>query len=317
MDPSLAGRAALDKGIFRVTSSHVFPEFSRMAQAVMPIFVRHIQPVDQILPIDRTKADFLRFVDWIHLNRNRISNGSKTAIQVRRTAGIDYKYTPYSIKESLDPFLLEAGLEPVVQNPDSVISIFLGQSDAYLGISKPEENLSDWPGGAIRFRRDDNQTSRSRFKLEEAFLVFQIPVETCREALDLGSAPGGWTSFLLDCGLHVTAVDTGQMESDLLRHPNLTFIQANSSEVTFEPDSFDIITCDMSWDPIHTANIVLNVAPCLRKDGILLITIKLMHKKILKTIEGFLRVLEPEFNLKRVKQLFHNRDEVTAYLIKK
>ncbi|MFC4766967.1 SAM-dependent methyltransferase [Effusibacillus consociatus] len=317
IDPSLKNRSGLDRGIFRVRSDLSFSPFSQNVRAGKPIFTRHIQPIDEIQEIDRTKEDFLRFIEMQNKLISTVSPGTKIAIQVRRVGGLDFGYTTYGVKEALDPFLLEKGAVPVVQNPDIVMSIFLTGSQAYFGMSTPIENLSDWPGGAVRFRREENQASRSRFKLEEACVVFGIQLSAYNRALDLGAAPGGWTSFLLDQGLQVTAVDTGAMNPELLENPNLEFVKANTAEVFFEEDSFDMMTCDMSWDPLHTAKIVNRLAPCLRKDGVLVVTIKLMHKKIFKTVEEFVRILEPEFEKIQVKQLFHNRDEVTAYLIKK
>lgn len=315
-DPSLSKRIGLDPGVFRVTTELSFLTFSEQVQSANPIFTRHLQPVDEIIPIDRTKEDLNRFIDLFQTQSNRIQPGQKVAVQVRRSHHSDYGYTTYGVKEALDPFISVKDAVSTIQHSDLIVSLYVTEKDAYFGISTPVHNLSDWPGGAVRFRRVENQASRSRFKLEEACIVFGIQIEQFVQALDLGAAPGGWTSFLLDHGLNVTAVDTGELDPQFREHPNLTFLQENVSDVEFSESTFDILTCDMSWDPFRTAQMIQGLASTIKKGGVAIVTIKLMHKKILKTIEEFLKILEPEFTRVQVKQLFHNRDEVTAFLRK-
>ena len=42
-----------------------------------------------------------------------------------------------------------------------------------------------------------------------------------------------------------------------------------------------------------------------------------MHKKPLQTIRDVIAKLETAFELRKAKQLFHNRDEITLYLVKR
>ncbi|MGG3572586.1 SAM-dependent methyltransferase [Bacillus gobiensis] len=65
--------------------------------------------------------------------------------------------------------------------------------------------------------------SRAKFKLLEAEVKFNINYNDYSSALDIGAAPGGWTSLLLEKGLKVTAIDPSNLHPDLLRNPNLTF----------------------------------------------------------------------------------------------
>ncbi|BCJ86198.1 SAM-dependent methyltransferase [Effusibacillus dendaii] len=314
IDSTLTGRNGLQPGVFLIKSNLPFSLFSETIQRSKPIFTRHIQPVDLQIDIDRSKDDFLKLIQAVKDQMNRIPPTSKVAVQVRRHPGVNYGYTKYGMKEALDPILTENGYSPSIQQPDFVISILMGEHIAYFGISQAQENLSDWPGGAIRFQRQENQLSRSRFKLEEACLTFGIPIHTFKNALDLGASPGGWTSFLLDQGLHVTAVDTSLLDSSLMDHPHLTFVRENASDTDFPANSFDILTCDMSWSPQNTAKILVKLEPSLQKNGIVILTIKLLQKKIRKTIQEVLKLLQPAYETLQVKQLFHNRDEVTAYL---
>ena len=65
------------------------------------------------------------------------------------------------------------------------------------------------------------------------------------------------------------------------------------------------------------SKLVLDQTDALVSGATAIITIKLMHKKPLQTIREVIGKLTAEFELKKAKQLFHNRDEITLYLVKK
>lgn len=110
---------------------------------------------------------------------------------------------------------MSLGAEFTVQEPAWVISVYADGEALYAGVSRPEDNLSSWNGGMIRFRKEDGQISRAKFKLMEAEKEFAIPFSSFRNAVDIGASPGGWTSFLLERGLKVTAVDPALMHESL------------------------------------------------------------------------------------------------------
>ncbi len=61
-----------------------------------------------------------------------------------------------------------------MRHPVQVVSVVLAPDEAFLGVSRAIDNLSDWAGGARRFRRDPDQISRAEFKLLEALEVFAL-----------------------------------------------------------------------------------------------------------------------------------------------
>lgn len=187
----------------------------------------------------------------------------------------------------------------------------------YMGCSLPKDNLSDWPGGAVRFRKDEGLISRAAFKLLEAERAFDLPLNRFSNALDLGAAPGGWTSVLLDRGLKVTAVDPAEMDPSLELHPNLRHMRRNAADVSFAPGSFDLLVCDMSWDPYHTCRIVSELAHVLSAGASGIITLKLMYRKPFQSIQDLMEDYSHEFDIRKVKQLFHNREEVTMWVKRK
>jgi len=136
-------------------------------------------------------------------------------------------------------------------------------------------------------------------------------------ALDLGAAPGGWTQELLSRGLQVLAVDTGELDPRLAGVPGLRFLQANVKHLRLSPqDQFDLITCDMSWDPIFTAKLVNGLVGHLRSGGQVIMTVKLMGKKPLPVIERVLNLLDKRLRVSHAQHLWHNRQEITLHLLK-
>lgn len=185
-----------------------------------------------------------------------------------------------------------------------------------MGYSRPAENLSDWAGGAIRYQKEEGQISRAKFKLLEAEQRFGFSLAQFHDALDVGAAPGGWTSLLLERGLKVTAIDPAKLSPTLKGNPRLTFLQKNASEVKLNSEQFDLLVCDMSWNPKQTAKLVGDLLYAVKTGGTLILTVKLMHRKAFQTVREVMSLLDDKVTLLQGKQLFHNREELTLYLLK-
>lgn len=277
-----------------------------------PIFIRHMNYVDLILDsgigLDGLAEAAKGYMGML--------SGKKTAVQVRKCmaeSGPD----PIAVKNAFDEVLADMDAIPEIKEPEMIISILFCDDKCYMGLGTPDENISAWSGGMMHFRKTEEDISRARYKLMEAIKTFNIDMAGLHSALDLGAAPGGWTSVLLEQGLKVTAVDTGDMDERLNRYPGFRFIRTNAAELELEKDSFDILTSDMSWNPKNTARIILDASQYLKTGGTAVITLKLMGEKVRKTIREVLAIYEEVFQVLGVRQLFHNRDEVTVYLRKR
>jgi len=309
-----------------------------------PVFLRHIQPVfvkmrtgggredlnglSQIMPDLLSQAAYhLRSGHGQALSRGGSAEGglaagmfllhAKIAVQIRKHEMAGPDYTPDQLKQTIQAYLSQHfQCQPVVRDADWILSVYLAPDTVYLGISRPDHNLSDWSGGAMRFAREEGQVSRAKFKLLEAERKFSLDLSQFRKALDIGAAPGGWTSLLLERGLEVTAVDPAALSPSLLGHPRLTFLQSKADEVQFPPDSFDLLVCDMSWSPRQMIKIVRGLLYALQGGGTAIITLKLMHGKPFRAIRETVSAFSPALRLRKAKQLFHNRNELTLYLVK-
>ncbi len=178
-----------------------------------------------------------------------------------------------------------------------------------LGVVASAEALSLSPGGRHRMRRGEGP-SRAAMKLEEALDWLGLAPGKSELCVDLGAAPGGWTQRLLERGARVWAVDPGALRPELFRQKKLRHFQ--QSAFAFQPDEpADWLFCDMAWRP-------LEVAQLLAKWGrhgwatMLVANLKLPMKDKLPALWRARATLE-EGGWKdvRVRQLYHDRDEVT------
>jgi 23S rRNA (cytidine2498-2'-O)-methyltransferase len=281
-----------------------------------PIFLRHLQAVDHTIDITGAAAD-LELLSAMLRSALPSVKGQRTAVHIRRNAKTAFQYSAADTKAALDAVLEEIGAEPAIKDPEMIVAIYASPDKLYIGFGTPREMLSDWPGGAVRFQREEGQVSRAKFKLLEAEKTFDLQYAKHQKALDIGAAPGGWTSLLLERGLRVTAIDPAELHPSLLAYPTLTYLKRNASEVKLPAASFDLLVCDMSWSPMMMCRLVLDLEPALTKGATAIITVKLMHKKPMQTIRDVISRMSTAFILQKAKQLFHNREEITLYLTKK
>lgn len=280
-----------------------------------PVFLRHMFPVHLEFPGECGEDDIRRMAGFL-LKQDHLA-GSRISVQVRKTENSQWQSSPGTLRERLTEELAPLDAEFTVQDPEWIISVFAGEEQWYAGVSRPEANLSDWNGGAIRFQREEGQISRAKFKLLESEQHFDIPFSSFTKALDIGAAPGGWTSFLLERGLHVTAVDPAQMHDSLKGHPKLRVLSKNASDVKFKANEFDLIVCDMSWSPKQMARLVTGLLYSLKPGGTAVVTVKLLTKKPMALIKEITAIFEESrMQIQGAKQLVHNRDEITLYMIK-
>ncbi|UHA73101.1 SAM-dependent methyltransferase [Paenibacillus sp. 481] len=298
------------------------------------IFVRHLQPV-QATFVDKNAAqqaepadvdggaeveaalwqttELLECLNTVMAAREWTLEGKSIAVHVRRSgAGSDERQLRDATVQAIEQLNGTHNL----QAAELVVSLYIHDGVVYAGLSTPEENGSDWSGGAMRFQREDGQISRAKFKLLEAEKTFGLDFSAYHTALDIGAAPGGWTSLLLERGVFVTAVDPAKMHPSLMDHPNLQYYGKNAADVAFESNEFDLLVCDMSWSPKVTAQLVYQLLDAVKPGGTVIVTLKLMHKKPLQTIRDVTEMYEQHLHILRAKQLFHNRDEITLYMMK-
>lgn len=280
-----------------------------------PFFLRHLFPVSSVVALSGAHEPEAIARGCARIVPSPRTNGAKVSVQCR-LLGEGREYRAVDVKRAIDAVLTAKGYAPEIRHPDYIVSVVVAPNKAYCGWSTPAQNLSRWNGGAVHYGQAANSFSRARHKLEEAVEALEINLNVVHKALDLGAAPGGWSSFLLSRGITVTAVDTGELEESLLKEPRLTFLKQNAFELRLPQNSFDLITCDMSWDPLRTSSLLLRLSPMLRPGGSLVMTVKFMGYRPLPLVAEVTNKLARVFTLVRGRHLWHNREELTLYLTK-
>lgn len=315
----------LDEGVYLVTIGETFWELAQRWMSKPPIFVRHICPVLETVPLNLDSSDIESIQKSLIENIAPFVDAEETfSIQSRTFGKLPFKR--FDINTALSQAVTEStGAKLDVRKPTQIISVLcVGpdeqggedlQAAAYLGISLASQNLSDWAGGMRRFAREEGQISRSEFKLLEAIEVFNIELPPRGVALDLGASPGGWTRVLRQHEQYVTAIDPGELDPRVradrsVRHKRIiaeTYLES-------EPDTFDIVVNDMRIDARDSARLMNAYAPYIYIHGSALVTLKLPEQGREAIVDHALNILGQAYSIEGVRHLFHNRSEVTVYL---
>jgi hypothetical protein len=176
-------------------------------------------------------------------------------------------------------------------------------------------DLSPWPAGVAPVAIDRGPPSRAYQKLEEALAWMGTapgPGDTC---VDLGAAPGGWTATLLKRGARVLAVDRAPLAPPLARHERVAMVLGNA--FNYAPAApVDWLVSDVICEPARSIALVgrwLELGLCRH----LVVTVKFKGRGgygILDTLPPLLARARPGFA--RIKQLAHNKNEVTVMVRK-
>jgi 23S rRNA (cytidine2498-2'-O)-methyltransferase len=200
---------------------------------------------------------------------------------------------------------------------------FLDSTTAYLGTSAPG-NAAPWLMGIPRLKFPAGAPSRSTLKLEEAFLTFvgdpERELRPAMTAVDLGAAPGGWTWQLVKRHIRTIAVDNGPLDPALLDSGIVEHLRVDGFRYR-PPKPVDWLVCDMVEQPGRIAALVADwFAAGLA--GRIIFNLKLPMKKRFEEVERARAMIEARaekagipYRL-RFKQLYHDRAEVTGYLIR-
>jgi 23S rRNA (cytidine2498-2'-O)-methyltransferase len=243
--------------------------------------------------------------------------GNKTVgVQARSVADVSAKPRG-ALLDAVHKAVDDSGAVRANGIPDFALSVILTFDEIMLGLSPASLNLSSFAGGNRSYKRTDELISRSEFKLLEAFEVFDIHLSGGK-ALDLGGAPGGWSRILSGSGFTVVTVDPAELDERLKDVINITHVKATAqqylSKISNSDIAFDFLANDMKMESSLSARLVSQFLPYLKPDAYVILTLKLLPGKYLKQIYNAQRILESRFEIIGIRQLFHNRNEVTVCL---
>jgi len=310
----------IDGGAGLLEYAGTFAEFSGLIREKRLIFVRHIFPAEYIIPymdiidifIDIEKQSQIGELIFIRDFIRRMDKGKSFSVQIR-AANDNKSYEPSEIKQKISDYFKSGGFIENKRYPEQIITVFISDDSAYVGLSQAEENLSIWSGGMRHYAMREDTISRAGFKLMEAFEAYPIVFRKDSVALDLGAAPGGWTKVLIDNGLRVVAVDPVPLSPLLQKNENVEFYNGRAHDYIKKSNrTFDLIVNDMSMNIMTSINFVLSLKHRLRGRGHVIITFKLTKHDRLSKIKDGIKLLSKDFDVVFIKQLFHNRSEITV-----
>jgi len=201
---------------------------------------------------------------------------------------------------------------------------FTDSHHVHIGIS-PVGNSADDAMGIPRLKMPGSAPSRSTLKLDEAIHWFLTPDQQAdlfhsgMTAVDLGAAPGGWTWQLVQRGCHVTAIDNGPMQDDLMKTGMVEHLKTDA--FTYLPENkIDWLVCDMAERPMHVSRLIARWFTS-KKCKQAIFNLKLPMKKRLLNVHDCIDLLKQklsEANLEykiQAKQLYHDREEITVCIV--
>ncbi len=181
---------------------------------------------------------------------------------------------------------------------------------AAVGHVPARQAVSIAAGGRTRMKRTSEAPSRAAMKLDEAIEWYGVSPGKGDLCVDLGSAPGGWTRRLLERGARVWSVDPANLAPDVAKQPKLKHFKESAFQ--FEPhEPADWLFCDMAWRPLEVAQMIAKWARRGWASQVIS-NIKLPMKDKLPMLVRVRATLEEAgWAHVRIRQLYHDRDEVT------
>lgn len=328
--------ATLAPGVLLAESGVPFSVLAAHWRSEPPIFVRHMMPVQAILPLGGHVGDPAFLARALPPLLPPLDPTLPFSVQTRLLTALPYK--PFDVNTTLAEALSSEGGPPLdVRAPQQIVSVVCAEAPlrqqegvwmiasaeenrkprlaALASVSLAAENLSSWAGGMRRFAREEGQISRAEFKLLEAFEVFGLDLPPRGVALDLGASPGGWTRVLRRRGQYVTAVDPGELDPRLANDRGVRHLRMTAEQYLRQgPDLYDLIVNDMRMDARDSARLMVAFAPYLRPHGWALMTLKLPEQQRRPVLEQAFAILRKGYRIVGARQLFHNRSEITVWL---
>ncbi|MBE9563632.1 MAG: 23S rRNA (cytidine(2498)-2'-O)-methyltransferase RlmM [Proteobacteria bacterium] len=198
---------------------------------------------------------------------------------------------------------------------------FTDSLNVMIGIA-PIDNSDANPMGITRLKMPGAAPSRSTLKLDEAIKWFLSDVQQSQllkpglTAVDLGAAPGGWSWQLVQRGCHVTAIDNGPMQTELMKTGMVEHFKTDA--FTYTPTrKVDWLVCDMAERPLHVSRLIARwFTSSYCRNAIF--NLKLPMKKRLINVQECLALIEQQLSQEHIKyiiqakHLYHDREEITV-----
>lgn len=200
-----------------------------------------------------------------------------------------------------DPLEAERIAQVWVVDPETVVT----------GFTHIHDCLSIHPGGRPPRDETENEVSKSSVKLKEAFAWLNLSPSKGETVVDLGAAPGGWTSVLLKEKTRVIAVDRNPLKIELPKR-RAVFIEHNAFFYA-PPETVDWVFVDLAQRPLDVAKLVAKWGRHVWARQVL-VSFKLPMKSKAATLKELIKTIESGgWRDVQARQLYHDKNEVTVF----
>jgi 23S rRNA (cytidine2498-2'-O)-methyltransferase len=160
--------------------------------------------------------------------------------------------------------------------------------------------------------------SRAYYKIAEAYEAFDLPFDHQEKVLELGSAPGGASQFLLEQDMRVFGVDPADMDPKITKNFNFKHLRRpfeTLNQVDFN-EEIDWIVSDINLPPTVVLKEIWRLLTFLNPRGLLL-TLKMNESKHLEVIATIREKMRSNgFDKVELKYLPSHKKEICLFAMK-
>jgi 23S rRNA (cytidine2498-2'-O)-methyltransferase len=205
-------------------------------------------------------------------------------------------------------------------HPESIIDlVFIEENEVWVGFRKIFKDDFLLPGNKPDISLPASAPSRAYLKIAEAFLSFQPEILTGETIMEIGSAPGGASFYLLSQGYKVIGVDNAQMDPIVFHDKNFIHLKKNASSVSKKDFSSKVkwLAMDINVKPEIAFMELKKLLPELMDLKGAFLTLKMPKVDgYLEVGEYLKRLSKLGFKNLKAKQLFYNKQEIFIYALK-
>jgi 23S rRNA C2498 (ribose-2'-O)-methylase RlmM len=220
----------------------------------------------------------------------------------------------YAVNDKLEipRALQELSQKTIFKKGETVTLIIMaGQDEFWVGTYTLRSDHFQTPGEVSSVLEVDSP-SRAYYKIAEAYEAFDLPFDHQERVLELGSAPGGASQFLLEQDLRVMGVDPADMDPRITKNFNFKHIRRpfeTLSENDFKED-VDWIVSDINLPPTVVLKEVWRLLTFLEPRGLIL-TLKMNESKHLEVVATIREKMRSNgFNKVELKYLPSHKKEI-------
>ena len=164
--------------------------------------------------------------------------------------------------------------------------VMTGEDDFWLGSYTLRSDHFQTPGEVSSILPKE-VPSRAYYKLAEAYEAYDLPFENQEKVLELGSAPGGASLFLLEQDMKVLGVDPADMDPVVTKKYDFKHLRRSFETLTEDdlPHDIDWIISDINLPPTVVLKEIHRMLTFLEPRGVI-INLKMNEMKHLQVVAG-------------------------------